>query len=341
MRGLSTGSRFHILRTRVKENRESSRNGLGLNHLRRTLLRAVLVAVTLTVGLAIAELFLRWIEPPHFKMVAQPLHFGEFFETVFDPDPEFGYMPRVGPGEIYSSYGCLPNDYDPEDRGGRQRLLFIGDSVTHRARIIEALRELYGDQDYEYWNAGVEGFNTAQELEFYRRHNTGVRPDHVILTFHNNDFMATPMAVKSEGKVKIYSPLRQLSLPPRLLDRSALVRRVVRASMMSRNVNSEQVKVCLAELEREVVQSGARFSVVLFPILRPVDDWNAREKLSREQALKILEELELRSFDLMPALEEALAQGLPVQESEGDRWHPSDQAASRFARELKKAGLLE
>ena len=72
---------------------------------------------------------------------------------------------------------------------------------------MKALRKLYGDKDYEYWNAGVESYNTLQELAFYKLCNQGVHPDHVILTFHLNDFETTPVSfLDKDGKAVIYIP---------------------------------------------------------------------------------------------------------------------------------------
>src|SRR5215467_10511368 len=78
-------------------------------------------------------------------------------------DPHFGFRPVLGEGP-YTRFGTLANDYAAAKPPGVQRLLFIGDSVTHRGYIVDALRAVYGSQQYEYWNAGVEAFNTVQEV---------------------------------------------------------------------------------------------------------------------------------------------------------------------------------
>ena len=50
----------------------------------------------------------------------------------------------------------------------------------------------------EWWNAGVEGFGTRQEMLFYARFNRPLRPDHVVLTIHNNDLTPTPIVFFDE-----------------------------------------------------------------------------------------------------------------------------------------------
>ena len=112
----------------------------------------------------------------------------------FVVDPSFGFRPVLGDGP-YTRFGTLANDYAAAKPPGVNRLLFIGDSVTHRGQIVEALRAVYGSQKYEYWNAGVESFNTVQEVEYYKRFNRAINPDHVILTLHLN---ATP-AFREDG----------------------------------------------------------------------------------------------------------------------------------------------
>lgn len=107
-------------------------------------------------------------------------------------DDDLGYMPMLEQG-AYSRYGAKVNNYSLEKNPDFKRILFIGDSVTEEGLIIENLKKLYGEESYEYWNAGVRGFNTHQELIFYRRYNKQIRPDQVILTFHLNDFTTTPV----------------------------------------------------------------------------------------------------------------------------------------------------
>src|SRR5262249_23296537 len=97
--------------------------------------------------------------------------------STFVIDPTFGFRPVLGEGP-YTRFGTLANDYAAAKPPGVQRLLFIGDSVTHRGLIVDALRAEYGAQQYEYWNAGVEAFNTVQEVEYYRRFNRPIHPDH-------------------------------------------------------------------------------------------------------------------------------------------------------------------
>jgi hypothetical protein len=125
--------------------------------------------------------------------------------STFVIDPDFGFRPIL-PSGSYTRFGTLANGYAEAKRPGVTRLLFIGDSVTRRGHIVEALKSHYGSQEYEYWNAGVESFNTVQEVEYYRRFNRAIQPDHVILTFHLNDFETTPVWFREADVPGAYAP---------------------------------------------------------------------------------------------------------------------------------------
>ena len=94
------------------------------------------------------------------------------------------------------------------------------------SKLVDALKGIYGESNYEYWNAGVESFNAIQEVKFYKEYNSKIKPDHVILTFHNNDFSATPIAfINKDKKLVVYTPHTPLrNLNPWLYKHSAVYR---------------------------------------------------------------------------------------------------------------------
>lgn len=302
----------------------------------RLVKRILLALFGLTAGLVLVECALAIVQPN--LLGARPMPMAEGNLVTFQVDEKFGFLPRLGEKEFYGSYGCVPNDYRAEDRGERQRILFVGDSVTHRGRLIAGLRHLYGEEGFEYWNAGVESFNTAQSLELYRRANRALKPDHVVLTFHNNDFHMTPVAIEREGKVQLYFGYGQRW--GWLYRHSALYRHLAQ-SLASRNLKPSEVEQTLADFQHAVEADGARFSIVLLPILAPLSDWKPYQQESRANSLAIFKKLELRHFDLLESLLAALAEGVELEESPGDFWHPSDAAAAHFSRSLKAQGLLD
>lgn len=304
--------------------------------MKRAIMRAILITFGVVSAMIVTELGLRMYYPDGSIPAAHLESTSDEEHTTFHEDPECGYLPIVSVGD-YGPHGCVLNDYDVAKKTA-PRILFVGDSVTHRARIIEALKQLYGADTFEYWNAGVESFNTKQEAVLYRKHNFAIKPDHVVLTFHNNDFRATPIVVRERGQIKVYLP--GLNVNPWLFRKSYLYRWAwPRAE--DKSERQKQVLEGLTEFKELLAKDNIGLSVVLHPMLKPVADWDQNELQSRELSLQYFKQLDLKVYDLLPALESALAEGLEVVEAPGDTLHPNDAMAQRFAKLLKEQGLLD
>jgi hypothetical protein len=321
---------------------------------RRTLLLAayLLLVAGLSISLFIlgVEIFHRLRAPYRALGGAQELpqfrHGGREHLSGFMVDPDFGFRPILGT-ESYTRFGTLENGYSEAKPQGIQRLLFIGDSVTHRAKILEALKAEYGSQPYEYWNAGVESFNTVQEVAYYRRFNRFIRPDHVILTFHLNDFETTPVAFREpDGTLVVYAPNWPVRRLNAWLFRHSYTYRhwlgLVTPRKTTRSEIIEEVRTNLADLQRLVAADQARLTVLVLPILRPLRDWKPEYREYRQLILAMLKSLRIRHFDLLVPLNEALAVGVVVTEAGDDLfWHPSPEVAAYFARYLRTQNILE
>ena len=305
--------------------------------------RLALLAFGLTSGILTLELFLQWWFPKSTFAMGRPTNFSAGSVRYFQTDPKVGYLPIPGT-DFYDRNGCQPNDYRVDNRQGRQRVLFVGDSVTRRGGLIQALRSLYGESGFEYWNAGVEGFNTAQELALYRRDNHRIEPDLVVLTFHNNDYQGSPAAIlEQDGSLTYTTSGGKRKVSPWLMRNSYLYRLSLGLMSGSGDVraNAPQVRQQLADFRDMLKQQGVEFRVILFPILRAESDWNPTQRWSREEALRTFQELQLRYYDVLPALASQLNQAENLQERAGDDWHPNARAAELCARELKRQGLLD
>src|SRR5262249_17449981 len=153
-------------------------------------------------------------------------------------------------------------------------------------QLIDALRGLYGDEQYEYWNAGVEATDTNQQLWFYTHHNHKIEPDHVFLTFHNNDFVSQPVVDHSGTRVNIYDTMGSCEYRlPWPLAHSACARwLLVRHYQIEKReaLAKQAIEHSLAALQQRLADDGVGFSVILFPILKPHADWSATELKSRE-----------------------------------------------------------
>ena len=308
--------------------------------MRKIALRLVLLLTSLALALIAAEFGLRFLSP-RLSAGGQQMNFAAGTLATFQPDEEAGYLPKTDSQE-YDAFGCVRNQYPVDKPAGVERILFLGDSVTHRARILKGLRKLYGDKSYEYWNAGVESFNTLQEVVLYRRYNYKIKPDQVILTFHNNDFMQTPVVYQKDGQMKIMSPLRdRRKMNMWLFDNSYFYRFWL--GMSWREDNQEkvgEVRANLAELQQLLADQKVDFRVILLPLMKPVADWTKGENWSREQSLKIFQELKIAYYDLLPTMEKAASHHEKMVETAGDFWHPDDAMADQFARQLYDQKLL-
>ncbi len=251
-------------------------------------------------------------------------------------DGELGYVPVAGTGR-YSDWGTLKNRYEFAKRPGVRRMLFIGDSVLYLEDLPRAIEDVAG-VGAEIWNGGVRGYNTIQEVDYFRRCLRRLDPDHVVLVFHNNDFRHTPVAFRDDtGHVRAFGPSRPSGIPfwPWLFTRSWLYQRwVLRrafAGQPDRSAIVDEVRRSLVELEGLAEEDGFTLSVLILPVFKPVEEWSEEERWSRAKSLAIMQELKLHHFDLLPALEASLAAGETVSRAPGDDHHPSPELSRRMA----------
>lgn len=322
---------------------------------RRRRFLPALCAALLGVGLAIvaAEAALRWWRPALITEAGLEArlpsdHHFQPDKNLYRLDPELGYLPRLGEGR-YSELGTVRNSYPLEKPSGCERLLFLGDSVTHRGLIIDALRVRLGEAGREFWNAGVEAYGTAQEVAYFERFGRRLDPDRVVLTFHLNDFEVTPaLFLDEQGQVVVFVPKHPRRVDPRLFKHSYLYRCYLGYAMRRSHAGSLEEQMA-AEIERALErlrdlcrEDGIRLQVLVLPLLGPTDDlpeaW--REGIPRRLARigAILARLGIDHLDLSAAHQAALAAGIDARESPADPMHPSAGAARYFADAILAAG---
>jgi hypothetical protein len=262
---------------------------------------------------------------------------------IFQVDPALGFRPVPG-GEKYAAHGAHWNEYALEKPAGKRRLLFIGDSVTDRGKIIAALSEVLGD-GYEYWNAGVVGYSTPQELGYYRDHLEGIRADHVILTFHLNDYEVTPVVFELDGEyVSVHSRIGHTYPNPWLLEHSFLYRFgwswIASRSGGELGVAIEQeVHAGLRDLRDLVRAREADFTVLVLPWLLDRSRWQAPKPRHHELTVQTLAELGIRHYAFLETLDRAGAEGVSIHEARADPQHPSLEFAREMAKDLLAQGF--
>ena len=317
--------------------------------MKKKLANLLLLLLTIIVGLIPAEIYLRIKYPDGALGSAVKLNQMADFTSgeCFIIDPDFGFRPVLG-NNIYNEYGTLINRYSIKKSPSVTRLLFIGDSVTMQGKIIEALRRLYGEKTFEYWNAGVGSFNTVQEVGFYNKYNYSIKPDHVILTFHMNDFETTPIVFADvKNKLVAYAP----DIPQKFVNRHLFKYSYVYRLFLGTVINMELKQKSIEQIENEVKQSllslketlskdGIRFTVIFHPYLLPYEKWPSFEKGIRDRTIQMFKTLGIRYFDMTEVLYKAERDNINMIMSSGEYFHPSDEMAQYFAKYLYDNNLL-
>ena len=315
------------------------------------------LALTLVGFVAAAELALRrW--PPHGIALGRERLSGTPGDRIvqiepgnpvhpkkghFELDPELGYRPIPG-GPEYGPHGALWNDHPLEKRPGVRRLLFLGDSVTRRGKIVDALCELFG-AEVECWNAGVVGYSTRQEFDYYRRECADLAADHVVLTFHLNDYETTPVTfLEGDRMVAVYGQRGSRNPNAWLYQHSYLYRFYWTRSARATSAELEQslareIEDALRGLQSLTAERSARFTVLLFPWASPPGQWSESMSGQLVATRRLLETLGIDHYDLVETLEGALAAGIDVQEEPGDLQHPSAEFGRWIARDLVERGF--
>jgi hypothetical protein len=325
--------------------------------MRRWILRLVSALTSTAAVLLLFELTLRLIEPPSVQLFQERVQgnpgervvkIDETYDVhpkhgIIELDDELGYRPVLG-GRSYATHGAKWNDYPLERTSGKRRLLFLGDSVVDRQRVMNALAARLGE-DYEYWNAGVFGYSTEQEFLYYRDYLGSIEADHVILVFHLNDYEVTPVVFPvGDELVAVHSRIGRTSPIPWLMKSSYLYR--FGWAWASRRTAAARGGAIEADVERhltalrdQVRERGAEFTVLVLPWLLPPERWTAPKPRHHELTREILTRLGVRHYDFRATLERALAEGVDINESAGDPQHPSDAFAERMASDLLAAGF--
>lgn len=265
----------------------------------------------------------------------------------FIKDDLLGYIPVMGVNSSYNGYGVRHNNYAIAKAEGWRRTLFIGDSIIGYGLTQRALQELTEGKLIEYWNAGVFGYSTAQEVMFYKRFNRPVKPNLLVLGFCLNDFDGTPVLLlnNERGNVMVSPYLGQEYYNPWLFKNSVIYRLYLsaKAEYTGRPGLEDDVKKYLAELKGISQEDDFDLRVVIYPILKTEVDWPRSYLKQHEQIIRILKALGIVYYDLKPLLNETL-KSHPlkwVQMTEGDYFHPSQQFSGIIAKHLIEQGLFE
>jgi hypothetical protein len=255
------------------------------------------------------------------------------------PDADLGFRPVLDNG-VYDGNGILPNASVLSSATRPRVVLFVGDSVTARGRLIRAISSSVGAENVSYLNGGVEAYNIQQEVEFFFRYQVAIKPSRIIQIIHVNDLQSTPIAYRGpDGRLNVYAlNTMRKDLNVWLFRNSYLYRLAVAAAFP--HVGAEdlanQAREALRRMRDYARKEGIAYNVLVFPILSPYERWSPYERNAHGVLLDICRQLRLDPVDLLPISEMMISAGADPMEKSGDNWHPND----RFA-ELAAAYILE
>jgi lysophospholipase L1-like esterase len=174
---------------------------MNKNRLKNWLVNATVLALSLVVVFAIAEMIVRILykqETVLFPRYHTDAHYGEFTLRRLRPNSEFWHSSRDGSWKFTTNSRGLRNDQDfpyakPE---GVIRVLSLGDSHTQGYEVRQDYTYSAVISRYLNWhgikaeviNAGISGFSTAEELLYLENEGIRYAPDFVVLGFFANDY---------------------------------------------------------------------------------------------------------------------------------------------------------
>ena len=187
-------------------------------------------------------------------------------------------------------------------------------------------------------------------MNFYKRYNSIIKPDHVILTFIYNDFGTTPIAFfNQDNKLVVYAlntPYKNVN--PWLFEHSYVYRFILGKIMAGRSDAFEDIKKMgidevlksLQELRELLDRNGIAFTVLVLPKLKPPVKWKTYELEQRDAIIRIVEDLNIRYFDLFDVTTQAIKEGVPGGEHRRDHWHPGPEISMVIAKYLFQNKIL-
>ena len=337
---------FRIRRHPPYEWSDLSPYARGRRRARRLSYRPVAVVLSVAIGLGMAEYGLRLVEPyggfgtaAELKWVRQGTY---SFVRLFTLDDKLGFRPRMS-SDTYNEFGTLHNSYNSEKTAGRTRVLFLGSTYTWEGSLVQALREHYGDSQFEYWNAGVPAFNLEQKIGYYRLHASRSRPDHVVLIVEPGDIESTPIVFRSAGsEVLAYSPNTTWKDINPWLFRYVFLYRLLCGYTLDggRHRIEEEIRHDLLLLRDTLGQANVRLSVVLLPLIVPQDLWSENETRQQQALAAFLDQEKIKYYNFVEPLTAASKEGIVLQDPPGDVRQPSQELRRRFSDYLVKNNFL-
>lgn len=214
--------------------------------------RITIIFLSVLFTLVALELTLRLVYPfrfhprkKGFRAVTKLYKLSENKHLVYELCPNSGLKLEESGIEIkINGFGFRDKNYNL-NKGDKQRVIFVGDSLTYGWQINlhetyhKQLEELLHSKNYDtdVMGMGIVGYNTVQEYYLIKEKVLKFNPDIIVLQICSNDFHRT-LGIKKETKGKNYIliPYRDLAIPY-VLPKSSLTHFLMRSSHLYKFIN--------------------------------------------------------------------------------------------------------
>lgn len=271
---------------------------------------------------------------------------------VFRPSRILGYehIPNSVPaGERaivappINSYGMVGKEYKLKKEKNTFRILVLGDSITEFNWYTERLEQKLNSNsklryNFEIWNGGVCGYEVNQYLSYLRYKGIKYNPDMVIIGFCLNDFNCDSMVVfykDSKGFTQYHYPTPYLEriMPHNrflfkhsYLYRFLIVKLETLLSQMHQKEEDVDIRIrtglyFLGEIKHICHNRKIPLVCVIFPYLKPVSEYDSRQKDDYNSMVSVLEELNIDYLDLHLYFPET--KRYELRNNKSDHIHPS------------------
>jgi lysophospholipase L1-like esterase len=244
-------------------------------------------------------------------------------------------VPKPGAGDI-NAYGIRDRDYPIAKEEGTYRIVVIGDSIGFgyckpqevlpmEATFVKLIEKQLvtspppGYSKLEVINLSVSGYNSVQEVEFFREKGLALEPDLVLVAYCLNDSQDNSRELNTLEEHDQWDSYREWTglVQSEAIMRSHLVRLVWHRFPLLRGADAkdpegekkkEKVdysKVGFEWLGELAAEHGFRTLVVVFPYFEPFDDYPLHAKEGHARAQKYASENGFEVLDLLPAFREA------------------------------------
>lgn len=316
--------------------------------MRNFLAGLVVFVITLAIGAAGLELFVRFVYSDGSNFDIEMWRYAKDLKQVSEI-PGVGHEHRPGSSGVYmgvpvaiNSQGLRDREYPLEKPEGMVRVLMLGDSLmfgwgapvegTTSKALERRLNPAGAPPQFEVINTGVGNTNTAMQVAYFVNKGYRFKPDVVLLNYFINDAEETPR--KKENWLKDWSYAAvfiagRLDILQRTYFGKADWQQYYRDLYRPDAPGWRAAQQSIAELAAFCREKGIRLMVVHYPELHQLADYPFTDVTA--QLAGIAEREKLPFLDLLPSVRAEEPTSLWVTPEDS---HPNAKAAELFSQAI-------